>query len=63
MSERVKNQISSYDDMLLMLKVFKGCIVTKVIPKINSPCHFKLIEIIERAKSNRKKFNKLKKDK
>ena len=47
------NPISSYEDMLLMLKVFKGCIVTKVMPKINSPCHFKLIEIIERAKVNR----------
>lgn len=33
--------------MMTMLKVFRGCIDTKTLPRINSPCHKILKEIIK----------------
>ena len=34
-------------DYRLMLEVFRGCIETKTIPSIGSPCHKKVIELLE----------------
>jgi len=33
-------------DAMLMLKVFRGCIKSKIIPKYNSPCRKILSKII-----------------
>lgn len=43
-------EVKGVGPMMTMLKVFRGCIVSKKIPEIQSPCHRILIGIIEANK-------------
>ena len=50
--KRIKLELEMYDlvdEMALMLDVFNGLIISKVIAEKNSPCHSKVKALLKRA--------------
>lgn len=45
----MNKEIELIDEMSLMLDVFNSCIMTNTMPAINSPCHLKILELMENA--------------
>jgi len=43
------DEIELIDEMSLMLDVFNSVIITKTMPSVNSPCHLKILELMEKA--------------
>ena len=45
---------SSYDELALMVDVFRVCIVTRTFPTVGSPCHKLCERLVQNSRTNRK---------
>jgi hypothetical protein len=48
MKAKAKKQPLVLSDAVVMLQVFHGCILTRITPSVNSPCHKRIKQIIRK---------------